>query len=259
MMKHRNLEAVKRVIFFRDKKAITIISLTITIIIMLILAGIIINTTIGENGLLNSAKRQKNSMDSIMESENNKLNELYGQLQVAADGTITVNAETLQQIIDSRIATQTSDLREENETLKTTVSSLTSQLSSLQTNDSAQTTKINNLTSTTSSLNNTISKMGVIEIADTHNTGNLNINLINNSNGYIYRMITSDGSSASPTSILGGNAYILMGFSDVNTATGGVGYGVQMAFGFGSSKIAMRNCNYNSSRTGSWSAWKAIE
>lgn len=57
-----------------------------------------------------------------------------------------------------------------------------------------------------------------------------------------------------PTTVLGGNAFLLIGFSGmVNQQPL---YGVQLALGFGSNKIAIRNANY---ATGGsvWSAWRA--
>ena len=46
-MKERNV---------KSKKGITLISLIITIIIMLILAGVVLTLTIGENGIFSTAK-----------------------------------------------------------------------------------------------------------------------------------------------------------------------------------------------------------
>ena len=43
----------------KSKKGITLVSLVITIIILLILAGITINMLLGENGLSEQPKKQK--------------------------------------------------------------------------------------------------------------------------------------------------------------------------------------------------------
>ena len=40
----------------KNKNGITLIALIVTIILMLILAGVVISLTIGENGLINTAK-----------------------------------------------------------------------------------------------------------------------------------------------------------------------------------------------------------
>ena len=43
----------------KNKRGITLISLTITIIILIIIAGITINATIGDNGVLNRANKSR--------------------------------------------------------------------------------------------------------------------------------------------------------------------------------------------------------
>lgn len=86
----------------------------------------------------------------------------------------------------------------------------------------------------------------------------LNIDTINNQNGYIYRIHTSSSGNlgTQPTSIIQSNAYILIGFSAINSQQKPV-YGVQIAFGFGTNKIAIRNTPYTTGG-GSWGAWTAI-
>ena len=93
--------------------------------------------------------------------------------------------------------------------------------------------------------------------ADSGGVAAINIDRINNPNGYIYRVITGTSmSGTSPSSTIGGgNAFLLIGFSQYTNSK--LYYGVQMAIGFGGNKIALRNANYNSNGT-SWSAWRAI-
>ncbi len=57
-------------------KGITLIALIITIVILIILAGVIISLLIGKNGILNKAEeaRRKNNMAKIQE-ELNRLKE----------------------------------------------------------------------------------------------------------------------------------------------------------------------------------------
>lgn len=84
----------------------------------------------------------------------------------------------------------------------------------------------------------------------------INIDMINDQNGYMYSIAESDGfTGTSPASIIGGNGYLLIGQSGINN--GVLRFGVQLAFGFGSSKLAIRNANYKVSGT-SWSAWREI-
>lgn len=84
----------------------------------------------------------------------------------------------------------------------------------------------------------------------------INIDMINDRTAYMYSIAESDGfTGTSPTSIIGGNGYLLIGRSGIND--GVLRFGVQLAFGFGSSKIAIRYANYKVSGA-SWSAWREI-
>ena len=62
----------------RNQNGITLIALIITIIIMLILAGVVLNVTIGENGIFKIAKYavQKNNEESAKEKLQLLLEEL---------------------------------------------------------------------------------------------------------------------------------------------------------------------------------------
>ena len=70
----------------KEQKGITLVALVITIIILLILAGIAIATLTGENGLFNRAKQAKNNTIDSQEAENDAIktynnaidNALYG-------------------------------------------------------------------------------------------------------------------------------------------------------------------------------------
>lgn len=61
-------------------KGITLISLVVTIIILIILAGISINMILGENGILTMAKKAKENMELAMAEEQEKLEELEKQM-----------------------------------------------------------------------------------------------------------------------------------------------------------------------------------
>lgn len=63
-------------------KGITLISLVITIILLIILAGIIINIGLGENGLFTRAKEARNKYLTAQKQEEQMLNELYKQLGI---------------------------------------------------------------------------------------------------------------------------------------------------------------------------------
>ena len=64
----------------KNSKAITLISLIVTIIILIILAGITISMTIGDNGIITRAREARNLYINAQEEEQVKLNEIDQQL-----------------------------------------------------------------------------------------------------------------------------------------------------------------------------------
>ena len=65
----------------KNAKGITLVSLVVTIIILIILAGVSINMTLGEEGLITIAKKAKENIEFAQIEEQEKLNELYSQLE----------------------------------------------------------------------------------------------------------------------------------------------------------------------------------
>lgn len=86
-------------------KAITLISLVITIIILILLAGITINLCIGDNGIFKRAKETKNEYLGAIEEEQQALNQLYMQLGIdeteLPENTPETQAGTLVRIPDN--------------------------------------------------------------------------------------------------------------------------------------------------------------
>ena len=74
------------------QKGITIISLVVTIIILIILAGISINLTIGQDGLITKAKQAKENMELAQIEEQTHLNELYSDMEIGASGELNYDA-----------------------------------------------------------------------------------------------------------------------------------------------------------------------
>ena len=64
----------------RNEKGITLVALVVTIIVLIILAGVSINALIGENGLISRAKLAKEQYTNATIDEQEKLNELEAQL-----------------------------------------------------------------------------------------------------------------------------------------------------------------------------------
>lgn len=107
-------------------------------------------------------------------------------------------------------------------------------------------------------LNNNISNIGNVElntIYGANSTKTLNIDTMQIQNGYILRCQDTYLQGTPPTSVLGGNTFLLIGFSSIINQK--PRFGVQLAIGFGSNKIAIRNAQYTEGG-GSWSAWRAV-
>lgn len=64
----------------QSRKGITLVSLVVTIIILIILAGTSLNLVIGKDGIITVAKRAKENIELAKIEEETKLNELYTQL-----------------------------------------------------------------------------------------------------------------------------------------------------------------------------------
>ena len=73
---------------FRSNKAITLVALIITIIILLILVGVSLSMVLGENGLINKAQSSVNKYKESSENEQKLLNsiESYMDLQLKTPG-----------------------------------------------------------------------------------------------------------------------------------------------------------------------------
>ena len=85
-------------------KGITLVALVITIVIILILAGVALNLTIGENGLIAKAKTTKNIHDNAVEEEQAKLAELEAQIGEILNGGTRI---TFSQAKESSMLTKT--------------------------------------------------------------------------------------------------------------------------------------------------------
>lgn len=72
----------------KSKKGITLVALVITIIVLLILAGVSLNLLIGEKGLVNRAKNAVAQYDKSAEDERKGLDDLANQIDKLVDGTV---------------------------------------------------------------------------------------------------------------------------------------------------------------------------
>ena len=79
-----------RLDFARDHRGITLIALIITIIVLLILAGVALNFTIGENGILKHTEFASNKYQNSAEKEANELAQLDDYIQNSRE-TVTID------------------------------------------------------------------------------------------------------------------------------------------------------------------------
>jgi Tfp pilus assembly protein PilE len=78
----------------KDKRGITLIALVITIIVLLILAGITINLTIGEDGIITKAKEAGDKYAQSAENEQSDLADFLNQTENIINSTIGSNNST---------------------------------------------------------------------------------------------------------------------------------------------------------------------
>ena len=79
----------KNIIIPNNKKGITLIALVVTIIILIILAGVSISLVLGENGIVTIAKRAKENTEIAKVEEETRLNELAKQIEEGTSGGTT--------------------------------------------------------------------------------------------------------------------------------------------------------------------------
>ena len=60
---------------FKKEKGITLVALVVTIIVLLILAGVAINLTIGQNGIFTRAQNATKAWDEASTNESEQMND----------------------------------------------------------------------------------------------------------------------------------------------------------------------------------------
>lgn len=73
----------------KNTKGITLIALVVTIVVLLILAGVSINALFGDTGIINRAKDAQNKMDQAAQNDLDSLDELDGMLDSLVSGKVT--------------------------------------------------------------------------------------------------------------------------------------------------------------------------
>lgn len=89
----------------KKEKGITLVALIITVIIMLILAGIAVNFAIGENGVLQKAKYAQENYEGAQNKEQSDLEKLYSSMLIATDDNaqITMSVGDLKTLIKNQL------------------------------------------------------------------------------------------------------------------------------------------------------------
>ena len=111
----------------KQESGITLVALVVTVIILMILAGISMNTLIGDNGIITKAKQAKQNITLAGEAEAMQLNQLYYELETG--GELSEDEES------SKKDEMISLLQKQVEDLQNQLNSLNSLLS--QTNSTA--------------------------------------------------------------------------------------------------------------------------
>ena len=89
---------------YSKQNGITLIALVVTIVVLLILAGVSLNAIFSENGLINRAKDAQNKMDQTTQNDLAQLDELDSWLENQVNGvekgakiiSFTINSTTYQ-------------------------------------------------------------------------------------------------------------------------------------------------------------------
>ena len=77
--------------FIMNKKGITLIALVITIVVLIILAAVAINLTLGKNGILNRAKTAKEQYQNAQEDEETQIAKYSNEIESYLDNNRELN------------------------------------------------------------------------------------------------------------------------------------------------------------------------
>ena len=84
----------------KGNSGITLITLAVTIVVILILAGVTLDVTLGENGILNKSKEAANRMNNLVKEDETELNELLNELNETMDSNWNSNIEIPEENLD---------------------------------------------------------------------------------------------------------------------------------------------------------------
>ena len=118
----------------KEEKAITLVTLAVTIVVLIILAGVSINTLVGDNGIITKAKQARENIIYAGQEEQEQLNQLFWEME--QDGSYTEDEEDANkdQMIEL-LQKQVEELKQQVADVQGQLDSLNSQLA--QTNATA--------------------------------------------------------------------------------------------------------------------------
>ena len=90
----------------KNNKGITLVALVVTIIVLIILAGISINLVLGDNGIITIAKKAKENTELAKAEEEKALNDIYKQLETEGgnSGGNTSSDDTVAKLAEFKLA-----------------------------------------------------------------------------------------------------------------------------------------------------------
>ena len=86
-----------------QKKGITLVALVITVIILLILAGIVIGYILGKKGIVARAEEAGRKYKQAEVNEQKDLDEVFSSIRVAEDSKVTISMEELDAYINQKM------------------------------------------------------------------------------------------------------------------------------------------------------------
>ena len=88
----------------KNQKGVTLVALVVTIIVLIILAGISINLILGDNGIITIAKRAKENIELAKIEEETELNELYTQLEAGGSNSGNLPYDSIAKLTEFKTA-----------------------------------------------------------------------------------------------------------------------------------------------------------
>ena len=85
----------------KGRKGITLVALVVTIVVLLILAGVSINMVLGNNGIINKAKEAKVKSAETSQNDLTGMDKLAQQLESTVSGNNSNQTKTLVEAYDA--------------------------------------------------------------------------------------------------------------------------------------------------------------